>query len=117
MAKWIKDATLLNRTALCKEAKVDRGNLDKFLLRGEIPEQHLDNIRTVILEYGYEAPVVAKVKVQDANKQSQEVKPEETSKTNYTINTIDQLKEICPKKLSGIDRNIWIEENRKQYGV
>jgi len=75
MAKWIKEATLLNRTALCKTAKVDRGNLDKFLLKGEIPEQHIDNIRKVIVNYGYKTTEVKVAGINNATNVAEPEKP------------------------------------------
>lgn len=31
--------------------------------------------------------------------------------------TIADLKAMCPPELSGLDRTIWISENRKKYGI
>lgn len=53
MAKWINEAVLLNLSALCKEAKVDRGNFDKYLKIGEIPEKFIESVKKVISKYGY----------------------------------------------------------------
>jgi hypothetical protein len=53
MATWIKDAVLINKSALCKESKIDRANLDKYLLKGEIPEQHIDTLKKALFKYGY----------------------------------------------------------------
>jgi hypothetical protein len=87
VAKWIKDATIINRTALCKEAEIDRGNLDKYLLKGEIPEQHLSKIIKVIIPYGYNPS--PEIKITDATKPNKEVKVlgEKPPKTNFVINT------------------------------
>lgn len=46
-------------------------------------------------------------------------KPPATS--NYTINTnpktLDQLKAICPKNLTGFERSEWIGKERQKYGI
>jgi hypothetical protein len=85
MADWIKKAVLLNRTGICSESKIDRGNFDKFLLKGGIPKQHLDSIRPVIEKYGYKYDI----KIQDANKPTNEIKPFEQPKNNFSIDTRD----------------------------
>lgn len=72
VAKWIKEATIINRKALCEEAKMDRGNLDKFLSKGEIPEKHLSKIIPIISKYGYsllavkEEKTISKVNIDKA---------------------------------------------------
>lgn len=53
IAGWLNEAALINRSALCKEAKIDRGNFDKYLKIGEIPEKLIENIKKVISKYGY----------------------------------------------------------------
>lgn len=53
MAKWINEASLLNISALCKAAKIDRGNFDKYLKIGEIPKKFLEPIGNIIKKYGY----------------------------------------------------------------
>lgn len=53
IADWIKKATLLNLSGLCKEAKIDRANLDKYLTKGIIPDQHIEALTAIIKKYGY----------------------------------------------------------------
>lgn len=53
LAEWIKSASLINKSALCKIAKIDRGNLDKFLSKGVIPHQHVKIISLILKDYGY----------------------------------------------------------------
>ena len=53
LANWLKDATLINRSALCKQVGIDRGNLDKFLQRGSIPEKYIEPLAKALCDYGY----------------------------------------------------------------
>lgn len=31
--------------------------------------------------------------------------------------TLEKIREMCPKELTGIERTIWIDEQRKKYGI
>lgn len=53
LADWIKKADMINRSALCKASKIDRGNLDKYLSKGVIPEQHVPALVLILKNYGY----------------------------------------------------------------
>lgn len=53
LAQWIKKAELINKSALCKSCKIDRGNLDKYLSKGIIPEQHIGALVLILKNYGY----------------------------------------------------------------
>lgn len=53
LAEWIRTASLLNKSALCKASGLDRGNLDKYLLKGKIPLQHIQPLVLILKKYGY----------------------------------------------------------------
>lgn len=53
LAKWLKNAELINRSALCKLTGIDRANLDKYIIRGDIPEKHIEPLAKALAEYGY----------------------------------------------------------------
>jgi hypothetical protein len=53
LAEWIKSASLINKSALCSNSGVDRANLDKYLLKGEIPSQHIKPLVLILKKYGY----------------------------------------------------------------
>lgn len=59
--------------------------------------------------------------VTDLTKPTVDLKPQEQPKTNYSINTkpktLDELKSLCPKELTGIDRSMWISTERQKYGI
>lgn len=61
------------------------------------------------------------ITVKDLNIATNVVKPVELPKTNYTVNTIpktyQELKDMCPNELTGLDRSIWIKENRVKYNL
>ena len=61
------------------------------------------------------------VKVVDLTKPNVEKKPFEQPATNYSINTLpktlDDIKLLCPKELSGFDRSQWIAAERQKYGI
>jgi hypothetical protein len=88
MAKWLKEAVFLNRSALCKRAKIDRGNLDKYIQRGVIPEQHIKSIGEAIYNYGWKQKLDAlitennlpenKIKIESARHEEHEVFPIKT---------------------------------------
>lgn len=53
LAKWLKQATLINKSALCHQSGVDRANLDKYIAKGYIPEQHIQSLAQILKNYGY----------------------------------------------------------------
>src|SRR5688572_12517371 len=58
--------------------------------------------------------------VTDLTKPTTDLKPHEQPETNFTIDTrpktLDELKSRCPAELKGIDRTIWISEQKEKYG-
>jgi hypothetical protein len=66
---------------------------------------------------------INQVKVTDATKPNKVIKEvtEPMPKKNYSIDTIpktlEDLKRLCPKELTGFDRSEWIRENRAKYGI
>lgn len=67
------------------------------------------------------APTKEKRPVVHLNKPMASLEPQEQPKTNFSINatpkTLDELKSLCPKELTGIDRSIWISTERQKYGI
>jgi len=53
LADWLKGADLINRTALCRACKIDRGNFDKYLQKGTIPDQYTLVLINTLKQYGY----------------------------------------------------------------
>ncbi len=54
IADWLKVSKgIINKSYICKEAKVDRANLDKYIKMGEIPLKHINSIKLIISKYGY----------------------------------------------------------------
>jgi hypothetical protein len=61
------------------------------------------------------------IKIKDLTKSTSVLKPQEQPKTNFSIDTrpktLDELKSRCPAELKGIDRSLWISEERQKYGI
>ena len=59
--------------------------------------------------------------VNDFTKSTNEVKPKEQPKSNFTINTrpktLDELKAMCPPELTGLDKSGWVATERQKYGI
>lgn len=53
IANWLNKADIINRAALVKKAKIDRGNFDKFLQKGEFPEKHANILKGILCWYGF----------------------------------------------------------------
>lgn len=51
---WLSERDFINRSALCKAAKVDRGNFDKYMKGGEFPEKVCKPIIQQLKKYGYD---------------------------------------------------------------
>lgn len=70
-------------------------------------------------------PQKPKTQVKDLTKPTNEIKPAEQPKTNYTVNTaeekkprnLDELKALCPPELTGFDRSNWVATERQKYGI
>ena len=64
---------------------------------------------------------LVKVKVTDLTKPNKEVKSKGTATTNYSVDTLpktlNDLKDLCPKELTGFEKSNWISENRVKYGL
>ena len=41
----------------------------------------------------------------------------DNTKEEVVVITLDKLREMCPPELTGIDRTMWIQEQRKKYGI
>lgn len=54
LSEWLKNHEFINKSALCKAAKVDRGNFDKYLKMGEFPEKTEQALSEQLKKYGYE---------------------------------------------------------------
>lgn len=54
LALWLSERDFINKSALCKAAKVDRGNFDKYMKIGEFPEKLAKPIIEQLKKYGYE---------------------------------------------------------------
>lgn len=59
--------------------------------------------------------------VTDLTKPTNVLQPQEQPKTNFLINTkpktLDELKSLCPKELTGLERAAWISTERQKYGI
>jgi hypothetical protein len=59
--------------------------------------------------------------IKDATGPVPDLKPQEHPKANFPIDTrpktLDELKSRCPAELKGIDRTIWISEQKEKYGI
>ena len=42
---------------------------------------------------------------------------QKTLTAKVVVITLEKIKEMCPKELTGINRAIWIDEKRKEYGI
>lgn len=75
-------------------------------------------------------PKTPPVQVKDLTQPTNQIKPQEQPKTNYSINalpketeagkppkTLDELKAMCPADLTGFDKSQWISTERQKYGI
>lgn len=53
LAKWLLDHPFINKSALCKAAKLDRGNFDKYLKMGKFPKSAEKSLSEQLKAYGY----------------------------------------------------------------
>ena len=81
----------------------------QYLLSGAIP--HISSSKREVVEQV----------VKDFTKPTNQIKPQEQPKSNFTIDTrpktLDQLKALCPPELKGFDRSEWIGKKRQEYGI
>jgi hypothetical protein len=74
IAVWLRDADLLNKSALCGKIGMDRGNFNRYLASGEIPEKYvpliLDTINSNFTLISKKA-----VSVQDLTKPNKVIEP------------------------------------------
>lgn len=76
-----------------------------------------------LYERSYLELVELKVKINNETKNKERIlaernPPVEAGKEeNTVVITLEKLREMCPKELTGIDRTMWIQEKRKLYGV
>ena len=50
---WLAERPFINKSALCKEAGIDRANFDKYFKLGEFPERLEKKIVEQLKPYGY----------------------------------------------------------------
>jgi hypothetical protein len=50
---WLKNHPLINISALCREANINRSNFDKSLKMDSIPEKHEKILIDILKKYGY----------------------------------------------------------------
>ena len=59
--------------------------------------------------------------VRDFTKPTNEIKPKEQPKSNFTIDTrpknLEELKSMCPPELTGLDKSAWVATKRQEYGI
>ena len=53
LIEWIKSHSLINISALCREAGINRSNFDKSLKMGIIPSKHEKILSDILKKYGY----------------------------------------------------------------
>lgn len=53
LAKWLIEHPLINKSALCRLANLDRGNFDKYLKMGKFPESAEKSLSEQLKAYGY----------------------------------------------------------------
>lgn len=66
-------------------------------------------------------PKEVKRPVAHRNKPMASLEPHEQPKFNFSTDTppktLDELRSRCPIELNGIDRTIWISEQKEKYGI
>ena len=55
LIEWIKTHPLVNISALCREAGINRSNFDKSLKMGLISPKHEIKLVNILKKYGYES--------------------------------------------------------------
>jgi len=118
LAEWIKNAELINKSALCKEVGIDRANLDKYIQRGYIPEKFVGVLGKALYKYGYSDVIEKKVEENNKPQNKKRILKERegveisiqdltnnTPKTNFVINTTPAFK-------NEVEKMIWEEEQK-----
>jgi len=54
LVEWLKSHPLINISALCREACINRSNFDKSLKMGIISPKHENKLVKILKNYGYE---------------------------------------------------------------
>ena len=54
LTEWLKSHPLVNISALCREAGINRSNFDKSLKMGIISQKHEIKLIQILKKYGYE---------------------------------------------------------------
>lgn len=54
LIEWLKSHPLINISALCREAGINRSNFDKSLKMGVISLKHEDALIKILKKYGYD---------------------------------------------------------------
>jgi hypothetical protein len=55
LIEWLKSHPLVNISALCREAGINRSNFDKSLKMGLISQKHEIKLVNILKKYGYES--------------------------------------------------------------
>ena len=50
---WLNAHPLINISGLCRLAKINRANFDKYLKMKEIPQKHETTLINILKNYGY----------------------------------------------------------------
>lgn len=53
LVEWLKSHPLVNISALCREASINRSNFDKSLKMGIISPKHENKLVKILKNYGY----------------------------------------------------------------
>ena len=110
LANWIKKATLINKSALCKQIGLDRANLDKYLQRGEIPEKFVADLGRALYDYGYKASIDKQI--------IENNKPENKAKIEKERNSVSKFKSYdysaMPAGLTYSGREAWKKKARAE---
>jgi len=54
LVEWLKSHPLINISALCREAGINRSNFDKSIKMGFISPKHENKLVKILKNYGYE---------------------------------------------------------------
>lgn len=54
LAEWLRCHPLINISALCREAGINRSNFDKSLKMGLISQKHEIKLNKILKQYGYD---------------------------------------------------------------
>lgn len=121
-AKWLKENSgLLNMSAVCKLAGIDRSNFNKYMDSLKIPDKYIPKLKEAIksLEYkekldkSFKSAVLPELKViNDLTKPNVVVDAETPPKTNYVIQNNPELAKLeaelaaIPDKTKGLGKKL-----------